>query len=215
MKYIISGIQSIYIPQFNSLYFPANTLVSIYDMIPILIPLGILDVNVVNIIVAKAGNDSVKSLKSISLTPVIINNPIRINAGAVASLGIIAAIGVINSVNAKQIPVVTAVSPVLPPSSTPAADSINVVIVVEPNNAPIVVANASTKNGLFISGKSPFSSNKSAFADTPIKVPNVEKKSPTKNVKISGKKLHLKADIISNLNAIDSIEGGIVIKLCR
>ena len=39
----------------------------------------------------------------------------------------------------NKIPVVKAVSPVLPPASTPAADSINVVTVEVPVTAPVIV----------------------------------------------------------------------------
>src|SRR5690625_7409779 len=77
----------------------------------------------VSTIVINAGNDSVGSLKSMFLTAPNIMTPTKIRAGAVASVGIMTISGVINKVNKNKIPVVTAVRPVRPPSSTPEADS--------------------------------------------------------------------------------------------
>ena len=78
-------------------------------------------------------------------------------------------------------PVTTEVRPVLPPDSTPAADSTNVVITVQPNIAPMAVKQESTKKGLSIPGKLPSSSSIFSLPPSPITVPRVEKKSP-KNV---------------------------------
>ena len=66
-----------------------------------------------------------------------------IRAGAVANDGIARKIGDRSSDNPKRIAVVTAVSPVLPPSVTPEALSTNVVVVDVPSTAPAVVAIAS------------------------------------------------------------------------
>lgn len=94
-----------------------------------------------------------------------------IRTGAVAAAGIIRAIGLKNKLRKKNTLVVIAVSPVLPPAPTPAADSTNVVIVVVPNIAPTTVPSASTVNGFCISGKSPFSSRSPAFQKLPIVFP--------------------------------------------
>jgi len=76
-----------------------------------------------NRIVRKAGIASLTSSKSMSFTGVIINNPTRINAGDVAALGTDKNSGERNNDTRKRIATVRLVSPVRPPSETPAEDS--------------------------------------------------------------------------------------------
>ena len=118
---------------------------------------------------------------------VTIWNPTTINAGAVANDGIARKIGERNSDNPKRIADVIAVRPVLPPSVTPDALSTNVVTVVVPNTAPVVVATASAIRAPLILGSLPFSSNIFAFDETPINVPSVSNKSTNKKAKITTK----------------------------
>ena len=72
-------------------------------------------------------------------------NPTMISAGAVANEGTVRKIGEKNRESAKNAPVVSAVSPVRPPSAMPEVDSTNVVIVDVPRPAPTVVATASAR----------------------------------------------------------------------
>ena len=78
-------------------------------------------VNGIIIIVRKAGILSENSLSLIFLTGLIINDPTRINAGAVAAAGTIKNTGAKNKAITKNTAVKNAVSPVLPPSVIPAA----------------------------------------------------------------------------------------------
>ena len=86
-------------------------------------------------------------------------------------------------------PVVTAVSPVLPPSVTPEALSTNVVVVEVPSNAPTLVATASAINAPLIFGSLPFLSSMSALEATPIKVPRVSNISTNRNASSTTMKL--------------------------
>lgn len=86
--------------------------------------------------------------------------------------------------NPKRIAVVTAVSPVLPPSVTPEALSTNVVVVDVPSTAPAVVAIASARSAPFDLWKLlPSSSKILALEDTPISVPIVSNISTNRNAK--------------------------------
>ena len=69
-----------------------------------------------------------------------------------------------------------------------------------PVSAPTQVPMASTRNGCWIFGKSPFSSSMPAFALTPRIVPSVEKKSPQNAVKIKMTDEKLNTDLKSRLN---------------
>ena len=77
--------------------------------------------------------------------------------------------------------VVTAVSPVLPPSDTPEALSTKVVVVDVPRTAPAVVATASARSAPLMLGSLPFSSSMPALEETPTRVPRVSKRSTNKN----------------------------------
>ena len=112
------------------------------------------------------------------------------SAGAVAKDGMARKIGDRNSDSPKRIAVVTAVSPVLPPSVTPDALSTKVVVVEVPRTAPAVVATASAINAPLICGSFPSSSSMFALEDTPIRVPIVSnistnRKANTTTIKFS------------------------------
>ena len=81
------------------------------------------------------GMSSVRSVKLILVTESIIRIPTIISAGPYAHLGIAVRIGVKNRANPKKKAVTSVVSPVRPPSSIPAADSIYVPVVVVPQQA--------------------------------------------------------------------------------
>ena len=115
---------------------------------------------------------------------VIIKNPTNTSAGVVANDGIARKIGDKNKDNPKRTAATIAVSPVFPPSAAPAALSTNVVTVEVPIAAPAVVPRASARSAPLILGSFPLSSNKSAFAATPIRVPSVSNKSTNKNAHI-------------------------------
>ena len=84
---------------------------------------------------------------------------------------------------------------VLPPSKTPVELSTNVVTVVTPNQAPIVVAKASASKALPTFLTFPSSSTIFAFEATPTTVPTVSKKSTNKNVH----------NIVIKLNAVSGL----------
>ena len=86
--------------------------------------------------VTKAGNPELISLKSISATELIINNPMIINAGAVAAAGTIKNIGAKKRASTNIIVVLTLVRPVLPPAATPDALSTYEVLGLVPKRAP-------------------------------------------------------------------------------
>ena len=73
----------------------------------------------------------------------------------VAHGGMEARIGAKNRDIMKHNPVVTAVSPVLPPSAIPAPDSMNAVTGDVPNRLPIEIENASAQYAIVERGKSP------------------------------------------------------------
>jgi hypothetical protein len=73
----------------------------------------------------------------------------------VAQGGIDAKIGAKNRDIRKQIPVVMAVNPVLPPSAIPAPDSINAVTGEVPNRAPMEIQIESVQYAMVERGKSP------------------------------------------------------------
>jgi hypothetical protein len=75
----------------------------------------------------------------------------------VAQDGMLANIGAKKIDNKKQTPVVIAVKPVLPPSATPAPDSINAVTGDTPNSDPIAMHEASVQYATVERGKSPVS----------------------------------------------------------
>ena len=121
------------------------------------------------------------SLKSMLMTLLSMYRPTMISAGAVAKDGIARKIGDRNRDRPNKIAVVTAVSPVLPPSDTPEALSTKVVVVDVPRTAPAVVATASARRAPLIFGSLPSSSSMPALEDTPTRVPRVSKRSTNKN----------------------------------
>ena len=84
----------------------------------------------------------------------------------------------------NMIPVVSAVSPVRPPASTPDADSTNVVTVEVPVKEPATVPTASDKSACFIFGILPFLSNIPARLAVPTRVPMVSNISMIQKVMI-------------------------------
>src|SRR5438046_1323763 len=91
-----------------------------------------------------------KTLEGISLT--------KTKVHPVAHGGIDAKIGAKKIEIRKQMPVVTAVRPVRPPSAIPAPDSINAVTGETPNSDPIEMLIASVQYASVERGKSPPSS---------------------------------------------------------
>ena len=94
----------------------------------------------------------------------------------------------------------------------PAADSINVPVVVVPRRAPTTVAKASASSGLSMSGRLPFSSSRSARAPRPIRAAMVSTKSMMKTVRMTEKNPQVRAPLRSILNQI-SVSGAGVLKI--
>src|SRR5205807_351907 len=117
-----------------------------------------------------------------------------------------------NNVPAKHDAVMIAAKPVLPPASTPVADSIYAPAVVVPTSAAKLVDSASTIMGRSISGRLPCSSRKPARADTPIRVPMVSTKAIMKIVNTTGKNPQLQAPLKSNLKKTGKRLGGELIQ---
>jgi len=113
-----------------------------------------------------------------------------------------------NSVPRKQIAVTTAVNPVLPPASTPVADSMKAPEVDVPIKAAKITESASTVIGRSMCGRFPFSSKNHARADTPISVPMVSTKAIIKIVSTIGKNPQFSAPQKSMLNSIGEMLGG-------
>lgn len=113
-----------YITGLNSFVLPVNSFNSTYDNNPKTIPSAILKVSGIIITAKKTGIDSVKSSKFTFKIGLIINDPTKINAGAVAAAGTIKNRGAKNKAKKNIAAVVNEVKPVLPPSDTPEALSI-------------------------------------------------------------------------------------------
>lgn len=110
--------------RFKSDNLPESNLISVYEINPMAMPSAIEKVKGIIMAVITTGADSLKSFQAIFLNDDIINTATNNKAGAVAYVGIMAAIGETNKANKNNTAVVTAVSPVLPPETTPAALSI-------------------------------------------------------------------------------------------
>src|SRR5260370_24973957 len=91
------------------------------DVIPNDKPLAIENVNGIVISVRNAGTATIGSVHSISVTAEIINEPTRINAGAVAAIGIVATSGATNNAIRNNSPVTIEPTPVPAPTTTTAA----------------------------------------------------------------------------------------------
>ena len=111
-----------------------------------------------------------------------IRKPTTIKAGAVAKAGIARKIGARNKLRANSTALTMAVSPVRPPTPTPAELSTKVVTVEVPSTAPAVVATESAKRAPLIFGRRPSLSSISALEATPIRVPKVSNKSTNMKV---------------------------------
>ena len=109
----------IYISGVIFLYFPHTRLITTYEITPTAIPSEMLYMSGIQIRHSYAGILSVKSLKSISTTALIMRKPTNISAGAVANPGIVVNTGANTIATRKRRPVTTEESPVLPPSATP------------------------------------------------------------------------------------------------
>jgi hypothetical protein len=83
----------------------------------------------------------------------------KINVHPVAQGGIEAKIGAKKIETIKQSPVVTAASPVLPPSAIPEPDSINAVTGDRPRRLPMEMLKASVQYAIVDRGKSPFAAS--------------------------------------------------------
>ena len=102
---------------------------------------------------------------------------------------------------------VTAVSPVLPPCSTPAVLSMKLVTVLVPSAAPATVPTASASIASRARGSFPFSSNP-ACSPTPIRVPVVSNTSMKRNMRITGIIAALTAWTRSIRRNVGLIDGG-------
>ena len=109
----------IYISGVIFLYFPHTRLITTYEITPTAIPSAMLYISGIQIRHRYAGILSVKSLKSISTTALIMRKPTNISAGAVANPGIVVNTGANTIATRKRRPVTTEESPVLPHSATP------------------------------------------------------------------------------------------------
>ena len=135
-------------------------------------------------------------------------SPTITRAADVACAGTIEKIGNKNSDNKKKKAHDKDVSPVLPPSATPDADSTKVVTVDVPRRAPTTVPIASDKRARPTPGRFPSLSIKSAFVATPVKVPTVSNKSTNKNVNITENMSKVNKSPQWSLKATGASDGG-------
>mmetsp|Transcript_97166 Transcript_97166/g.231226 ORF Transcript_97166/g.231226 Transcript_97166/m.231226 type:complete len:251 (-) Transcript_97166:612-1364(-) len=124
-------------------------------------------------IVKKAGRASRKSPKSMSLTGPIIMLPTKTRQGAVASGGMSSITGTKVGESMKSTAVVTAQSPVRPPSWTPAAVSLWMMTGLVPITAPRPVLKALPKYPYFAPGRKPLLSRRPACCPMPCCTPAV------------------------------------------
>ena len=128
-----------YVSTDTSFPFPSKSLMIVYEIIPSPIACPIDDETGIARSIRMTGTATEISSKLIDLSALTISTPTYTSADDVAAAGIIAATGARNIHATNKTPVVSAVSPVLPPASTPDADSINVVIVEVPVSEPVTV----------------------------------------------------------------------------
>ena len=139
----------------------------------------------------------------------IIITPTRISAAAVACAGMARNRGAKSNATAKQMAAVKLVSPERPPTFTPEALSTKVVVVLEPKQAPRVVATASAVSIVSSLGIEPSLFTIPAFSHTPTRVPSVSKRSMKSNVNT---RIIISTDSSlekSKCMAIGAIEGGV------
>lgn len=108
----------------TSSFLPIVNFISIQEIKAQMMPWLIEEVRGIKIIPKKAGIASSSLFQFILITGFIMNTPTSTKAGAVAMAGMIESIGEKNIKGRNNNPATTAVKPVRPPSSTPAADSI-------------------------------------------------------------------------------------------
>ena len=154
----------------------------VYEIIPSPIACPIDDETGIARSIRMTGTATEISSKLIDLSALTISTPTYTSADDVAAAGIIAATGARNIHATNKTPVVSAVSPVLPPASTPDADSINVVIVEVPVSEPVTVPIASDRRASFILGMLPSLSSIPAREAVPTSVPIVSNISIRQNV---------------------------------
>lgn len=152
-------------------------------MIPNMIPFAMDDVNGIMMIArnAEMTSDIGTPSNCTFLICVIIRYPTYTRAGVVAKPGTERKSGDRIRETRKRIPVVTEVSPVLPPAAAPAEDSTKDVTVDVPQIAPTHVPIASERRACLALGRLPSSSRRSALAATPMSVPTVSKMSTYRN----------------------------------
>ena len=132
--------------------------------------------------VANAGRATSWLPQSISAACRIIIAPTTTRAEAIANCGMDANTSAKNRPDSMRTPTVAATSPVFPPSSIPAADSMYVVVVLVPTSAPTTVAAASDMKASSEFISSSFSSTYPAWRPTEYSVPAVSKMSTNRKV---------------------------------
>ena len=115
-------------------------------------------------------------------TGAAIITPTMNRTGPVAAAGIARNNGEKKRAAAKQTAMTNDVRPVRPPSETPEALSIYVVVVLVPHMAPATVATASAMSTLLMPSTLPSLSTIPDFTDTPTTVPIVSNMSMKRNV---------------------------------
>ena len=124
-------------------------------------------------------------------------------AAPVAKVGMLWASGAINRQTRNSAAAVSAVSPVRPPASTPAALSTKLVVDEVPSTAPTAVALASDSRARRRRGKWPCSSSIPARFATPTRVPAVSKTSTSSSVRITLTMDRSRAARISSARRLD------------
>ena len=147
----------------------------------------------------KTGIASSSFPQFISKTGFIIKTPTSTRAGAVAMSGITERRGDTNINGKNNRPAMTATRPVRPPSSTPVADSMKLVVGLVPNIPERIVPVESTIIDSLILRGSPDASKRLPASATPIKVAIVSNKSVKKKVKMTGNKASLRDPKMSSL----------------
>ena len=144
-----------------------------------------------------------------SLTGLAIITPTMKRTGPVAAPGMARKRGENMSAIAKHTAMVNEVRPVRPPSDTPEALSIYVVVVLVPKTAPATVATASAMSTLLMPSTLPSLSTIPDFTETPTTVPMVSNMSMKRKVNTMATISQDRIWLHSNLQKIGSIEGGV------
>ncbi len=125
-----------------------------------------------------------------------------------------AIIGLKKSARRNKTAAVSAVKPVRPPCSTPAALSIKLVTVLVPKAAPATVPRASEIKARCARGRR-LSLMNPACSATPIKVPNVSNSTMNRKTKINGSMGHDAAPIRSIFKNVGLMLGGAETRFAR